>query len=346
MIPLTTLDVSCIRIMKLSVWAHCEVKAVELVSDDLELNSHLQVFEGQKLFWEENTTPIENSPAVEAFKATANQMSLNVKDGRVNTNKLIKLSVDKRWNLHRLRSHIKDVLELEEEFRVCKFAAPQAELNGDENKALSGLGFYTGMTVIIKLGAPLLPGHFNFKVFLYQADYRAEVNQLGDVLSDRALTAEVDPEVLAVTTQPDILVDGDEEKTSINSCADAMVTVTPASKKCTFGTDKVSLLPGSHQFEFLMDLPIHADSLVDDLRAVVFERLKSQHLMSESDSVKQVRLRLKGGQTCTDILRDSCTVRQSKVALYADRALAVQVSPTDMHPGTLIRRERSVDSDS
>jgi hypothetical protein len=103
--------------------------------------------------------------------------------------------------------------------------------------------------------------------------------------------------------------------------------VAEPAKSSTFGTDKVILLPRVDQFDFMTDLPVHAESRIEDMRAVLFEKLKSRGFMAETDSVKQVRIRLKGGQTCTDVLLDTATtLRQSKVAMYADRALAVQVS--------------------
>lgn len=324
MISLTTLDVKNIRIMKLSVLAHSDVTAVELTGDTLGLSTDLKCFEGQKLFWEENTTPLDSSPAVEAFQNTANRMSLNVKDGRGSDSTLTKLAVDKRWNVSRLRAHIREAFNLEEHevFRICKFNNPQSEINGDENKSIFALGFYSGMTIVLKSGAPLPPGHFHVKVFLYHATYRAGVYRLGDVLPKHVVSAEVDDPIGIAA----VMTAHDQMKELSEDIVDDVVPVPVAAvKKCTFGSDKVALVPTTQQFEFLMDLPIHEDMLVDDLRALLFEQLKSRNFMSESDSVKQVRVRLKGGQTCTDILRDSFTLRQSKVVLYADRPLAVQV---------------------
>jgi hypothetical protein len=319
MIPHTSLDVKNIRIMKLSVWAYTDVKVVELVGDDLQFTTKWQIFEGHKLYWEEITGPLETSPAVESFKTTANQMTINLKDGRETGNTLTKITVDKRWNLARLRTHIKDVLQLEDEdkFRVCKFSNPQPELAGEENKSLSGFGLYTGMTLVVKPGAPLLPGHFIFKVFVYKAAYRVGVRQLGEALSEE-VTAVGESDVTAAPISPTV-EEGDVETTSADEA------VAPAAKQSTFGTDKVVLLPGVNQFEFLMDLPVHEDSLISDIRELIFERLQSRDLMPATATVKQVRVRLRGGQTCTDILTDSLTLRQSKVAMYPERMLAVQV---------------------
>jgi hypothetical protein len=304
--------------LKLVVWAYTDVKAVEFDDDTLTLVPQLQVFEGQKLFWEEITGPMESSPAVEAFKNNANRICINLKDEREKEKQILKLSVDKRWTLLQLRNHVQEKLNLEVDFRLCKFSPPHPEFTGEESKPLSSLGFYTGMTVVLKLGAPLLPGYFNFKVYKYNASYHPRVRKLGEELPVFATTS-ITP--VAVETPAQTEAPANE----LDKANEVVAPVEETLLKNTFGSDKVSIIPDVHQFEFLMDYPVHGDMMIGEIRETIFQRLKSMKIMSDTDSAKRIRIRLRNGQTCGDILVDSNTLRQSKVSLFADRGLAVQV---------------------
>lgn len=317
-------DVDNIRLMKLSVWAYTDVKAVEFVNDELTLVPQLQVFEGQKLFWEEKTGPMDESLAVEAFKNNANQICVNLKDDRVKENKLTKVMIDKRWTLTRLRSHVRETLDLDDEFRLCKFSPPQTEINGEVSKSLSSLGFYNGMTIVVKPGPPLLPGHFNVKVFVFKPSYHARVRNLGEELPDFATTS-----VKVETAEEDAPAPSESPVKDLESGIGIVEEVIEKGEivapKNTFGFDKVSFLPTADRFEFLTDLPVHEESQVSDLRELLLERLKAKQIVPDNVTPKQIRICLKNGLTCGDILIDSRTLRQSKVHLFADRALAVQM---------------------
>ena len=315
-IPLTNLDVKNIRIMKLTSLAYAEVKVMELNDDSLQLN-HFHIYEGQKLYWEEITTPVANSPAVEAFTTNANQVDLNLQNSREEGNKLTKITVDKRWKVSQLRNFIKQTLQLEEDFRVCKYTPPQLEINGDENKTISNLGIYGGMTIVVKPGPPLPLGHFNFKVHLYNASYRVTgVSTLDAVL----------PEHITSIVNNDEGVESAKMHGEHDDKSRSPIEVESVEEnECSFGTQKVSLVPKGKHFEYLFDLLVHGDMLIDEIRTSIFANLKSRGLMTGEDSIHQVRVRLKTGQSCSDILVDSLTLRQSRVALYADRHLAVQV---------------------
>jgi hypothetical protein len=328
-----------IRMLKLVASTYVKVQVTELLDDSDELVSRLFIFDGQKLFWEEITGSLETSLAVECFSNSANNMVINIKDERLDkTNKLTKFTVDKRWTLPQLRKQIKEAFNFNEDFRICKFATPQPELNGDEKKSITAIGVYNSATLVIKVGSPLLPGHFNFKAFLFKSAFRVGVEHLDEPL------VVTEPEDVAVVTEPeeidtaDTVIDKldktyqdseeEEEKNNDDDDSDSdLPALVPAIEinKTTFGTDKISLLPNYDQFSFLLDLAVHDDTLVSDLRSLLFQRLINLRLMSESDSVNQVRIRLRTGQSCTDILNDSLTLRQSKVVCYAERQLAVQV---------------------
>lgn len=315
---MTTTCVERIRILQLSIWCN-DVKSTELLGDDLQLVSQFKVHEGQKLYWEEATGPMEESKAVQAFRSNANKMTFNVREPYKNGNSVTTVTADKTWDLAQLRCVLESELGLEGDFRVCRFHHPQEEIQGEKGQSLASLGFFSGTTLLIKLGPPLQPGYVNFKVFIYRSVCNSGIKN-------------VDDESAVVWDNVEAKRSNDvESATDVEGCpaVDTLPGSSSENSLSCFGSERIPAMPSTNQFESLMDIPCSADTKVSEIRSAVHAELVKKKLLSDATSISRLRIRIKNGMTCGDILHESLTLKQCHVPLYPEKHIAVQILDSD-----------------
>lgn len=169
-------DIQRIRFLKLTIWSYAEVKSEVLSGDHLKLMSEFRIYDGQKLYWEQqkegesdDTFFASSSPSVKAFTALANRINVLVSlPGSTTCDQTV--AVDRRWNMKQFREKLGSQFGIEPgTFRVFRKSSVESELNGDAMQSLFSLGIYNGVCLSLTEGRPLLPGHYLFKIFLYRA---------------------------------------------------------------------------------------------------------------------------------------------------------------------------------
>ena len=162
-----------IRFLKLSLWSYAEVKSEELRGDTLKLVSEFRLYDGQKIYWEEDSRCALNaSPSVKAFTTQSNRLNVMVSlPGSSVCDQTV--TVDRRWNIKQFREKLSSQFSIPaDSFRIFRKASVEAELNGDAMQSLFSLGIYNGLCLSLTEGSPLQPGHYLFKIYLYKATNR------------------------------------------------------------------------------------------------------------------------------------------------------------------------------
>lgn len=178
------LDISTVRILKLAVWSFADIKVDEITSpsqdnDNYRLILDLRLCEGQKLYLESNTYPLDTSPSVKCFTAQMNRINVLVNKPGVVDEPDRTIAVDRRLNMKEFRQLIGKELDIDpDSFRIFRKTALDSELNGDKTQSLYSLGIYNGIALHLSLGRPLLPGHFLLKLYLYKPPFRGGLHDI------------------------------------------------------------------------------------------------------------------------------------------------------------------------
>jgi ubiquitin C-terminal hydrolase len=191
-------DVTKMRILKLTLWSLADVKIDEITSSHPEADSYrlildLRLCEGQKIYLETNEVPLEESACVKCYTAQINRINVLVNKPGVVDEPERTVAVDRRATMKEFREAIAKNLDIEpDSFRIFRKTALESELSGDKAQTLYALGIYNGIPLHLSPGKPLLPGHYLLKLFLYQAAGRSALHDLQAMELPTAPTAEAE----------------------------------------------------------------------------------------------------------------------------------------------------------